>query len=161
VTLVHRGAAVRPGVKYWLKPDLENRIAEGSIACRLETAVHAFGDHEVLLRGSAGEEALPADAAYVLLGYLPELELARRAGVTLEEETSIPRCDPETGESDVPGLYVAGALQAGRFTNRIFIENSRDHGPRIVAHLARRRGREAVAAELLATVGPQVYGPRD
>jgi thioredoxin reductase (NADPH) len=162
VTIVHRGNQLRPGVKYWLKPDLENRIAEGSIDCRLETVVEGFGDGEVLVRGAAGSAAaIPADAAYVLLGYQPELELAARAGVSIEAETSIPRCDPETGESDVPGLYIAGALQAGRFTNRIFIENSRDHGPRIVAHLARRRGRAAVADELLASVGPQVYGPRE
>ncbi|HEV8630631.1 MAG TPA: hypothetical protein VGV61_09970, partial [Thermoanaerobaculia bacterium] len=105
-------------------------------------------------RTPQGRRSLPAEAAYVLLGYLPELELARRAGVTIEPETLMPRVDPETCESDVPGFYVAGTLQAGRFTNRIFIENSRDHGPRIAAHLALQRGREAVAQELLAGVGP-------
>ena len=161
VTLVHRGSELRPGVKYWLKPDLENRIAEGSIRARLRTTVESFGDREVRLRGPEGDETLRAEAAYVLLGYLPELELARRAGVTIDPETQAPSFDPETGESDVPGFYVAGTLQAGRFTNRIFIENSRDHGPRIAAHLARRRGREAAAQELLAGVGPPVYGPRD
>jgi thioredoxin reductase (NADPH) len=162
VTVVHRGAELRPGVKYWLKPDLENRIAEGSIRARLRTTVDSFGDRKVRLRGPEGqEETLRAEAAYVLLGYLPELELARRVGVAIDPDTLAPRCDPETGESDVPGFYVAGTLQAGRFTNRIFIENSRDHGPRIAAHLARRHGREAIAEELLAGVGPPVYGPRD
>ena len=161
VTLVHRGAEIRQGVKYWLKPDLQNRIAEGSIRARLRTSVVSFGDREVRLRGPEGEETIRAEAAYVLLGYLPELELARRVGVTIDPETMAPRCDPETGESDVPGFYIAGTLQAGRFTNRIFIENSRDHGPRIAAHLARRQGRPAVAEELLAGIGPPVYGPRD
>ena len=154
VTMVHRGAAFRPGVKYWLKPDLENRIAEGSIAAHLETTVEAFVDGAVEVRTPQGRKSLPADAAYVLIGYLPELDLARQVGVTLEPETLMPRVDPETCESDVPGFFVAGTLQAGRFTNRIFIENSRDHGPRIVACLARRRGDDAVAGELLAAVGP-------
>jgi len=154
VTMVHRGAAFRPGVKYWLKPDLENRIAEGSIAAHLETTVEAFVDGAVEVRTPHGRKSLPADAAYVLIGYLPELELARQVGVTLEPETLMPRVDPETCESDVPGFFIAGTLQAGRFTNRIFIENSRDHGPRIVACLARRRGDDAVAGELLAAVGP-------
>jgi thioredoxin reductase (NADPH) len=154
VTMVHRGAAFRPGVKYWLKPDLENRIAEGSIAAHLETTVEAFVDGAVEVRTPQGRKTLPADAAYVLIGYLPELELARQVGVTLEPETLMPRVDPETCESDVPGFFIAGTLQAGRFTNRIFIENSRDHGPRIVACLARRRGDDALAGELLAAVGP-------
>ncbi|HEV8242175.1 MAG TPA: NAD(P)-binding domain-containing protein [Thermoanaerobaculia bacterium] len=161
VTVIHRGAAFRPGVKYWLKPDLENRIAEGSIPALMHTTVEAFVDgHSVSspmaveVRTPEGRRSIPADAAYVLIGYLPELELARQVGVTLEPETLIPRVDPETCESDVPGFFIAGTIQAGKFTNRIFIENSRDHGPRIVACLARRRGDDAVAGELLAAVGP-------
>jgi thioredoxin reductase (NADPH) len=160
VTLVHRGPSIKPGVKYWLKPDLENRIAEGSIAACFESVVEGFADGEVLVRTPAGLRVLPADAAYVLLGYLPELELARQVGVGLDAETLVPRVDRETCESlDVPGFFVAGTLQAGRATNRIFIENSRDHGPRIVASLARRRGEEALAAELLAGVAPADRGP--
>lgn len=154
VTIVHRGPAFRPGVKYWLKPDLENRVAEGSIAAHMNTTVEAFVDGAVEVRTPEGRRSIPADAAYVLIGYLPELELARQVGVTLEPETLMPRVDPETCESDVPGFFIAGTIQAGKFTNRIFIENSRDHGPRIVACLARRRGNDAVAGELLAAVGP-------
>jgi thioredoxin reductase (NADPH) len=159
VTIVHRGPSFRPGVKYWLKPDLENRIAEGSIRALLSTTVEAFVDDAVEVRTPEGRRSLPADAAYVLLGYLPELELARQVGVTVEPETLMPRVDRETCESDVPGFFVAGTLQAGRFTNRIFIENSRDHGPRIIACLARRRGLDAMASELLAGVGPADRGP--
>jgi thioredoxin reductase (NADPH) len=154
VTIVHRGAELRPGVKYWLKPDLQNRIAEGSIAALLESSVDAFVPGAVEVSTPQGRRSLAADAAYVLVGYLPELELARQVGVTIEPDTLIPRVDRETCESDVPGFFIAGTLQAGRFTNRIFIENSRDHGPRIVACLARRRGHEALAGELLAGVGP-------
>lgn len=135
VTLVHRGAAVKPTVKYWVKPDIENRIAEGSIAARFEARVSRFSDRGVEIEGPAGPEVIPAAAAYVLIGYFPELEVVSRAGVRIDQETLVPEVDPETCESNVPGLYVAGTLLAGRDTGKIFIENSRDHGARIVRHL--------------------------
>jgi thioredoxin reductase (NADPH) len=139
VTLVHRGGALKPGVKYWLKPDIENRIEEGSIAARFHSTVEAFlPEGAVAVRTPAGRELLPAGAAYVLAGYRPDAALERRCGVELDPETLIPVHDPETCESNVPGLYVAGTLQAGRWTDRIFIENSRDHGPKIVQHLLGR-----------------------
>ena len=90
------------------------------------------------VRTPAGPEVLPAQAAYVLVGYLPDADFERRCGVEVDPETLMPPFDPETCESNVPGLYVAGTLQAGRWTDRIFIENSRDHGPKIVAHLKTR-----------------------
>ena len=136
VSIVHRGPHVKPGVKYWLKPDIENRITEGSIPARFHTCVRAFRDGEgVEVEGPNGVEILPAQAAYVLLGYLPDADFERRCGVEVDSETLIPAHDPETCESNVPGLYIAGTLQAGRWTDRIFIENSRDHGPKIVEHL--------------------------
>jgi len=153
VTVVHRDAAVKPGVKYWLKPDLENRIEEGSIAVRFGATVEGFADDGVvLLRGRHGREQMRVAAVYVLLGYLPELDLARLAGVDIDPVTLAPKVDDATCESNVPGFYVAGTLQAGRFTSRIFIENSRDHGARIVAHLLRGRGDERTARELLEQV---------
>ncbi|MGD2114571.1 MAG: NAD(P)-binding domain-containing protein [Acidobacteriota bacterium] len=151
VTLVHRRAELKPSVKYWIRPDIDNRIAEGSIDARFDSRVTAFrdGDGEsprgVEIEGptgstgspgSTGRTFIPADAVYVLIGYLPDVDLQRRAGVEVDPESFIPAFDPETCESNVPGLYIAGTLQAGRFTNRLFIENSRDHGKRIVGHLA-------------------------
>jgi bacillithiol disulfide reductase len=139
VTLVHRGPALKEGVKYWLKPDMENRIEEGSIPARFESLVQAFlPEGAIEIATPQGPEVLPAQAAYVLIGYLPDAELERRCGIEVDADTLIPSYDPETCESNVPGLYVAGTLQAGRWTNRIFIENSRDHGPKIVAHLKGR-----------------------
>lgn len=135
VTLVHRGEGPRPTVKYWVKPDVENRIAEGSIEAHFGSRVKRFEERYVFLEGPGGERRLPADAAYVLIGYLPDVELQRRCGVEVDPESLVPHHDPETCESNVPGLYIAGTLQAGRDTGRIFIENSRDHGPRIVRHL--------------------------
>ena len=139
VTLVHRGSALKPGVKYWLKPDMENRIEEGSIPALFNTVVRAFlpeGGIEVATPD--GPRVLPAQAAYVLIGYQVDADFERRCGVEVDAETLIPAHDPETCESNVPGLYVAGTLQAGRWTDRIFIENSRDHGPKIVSHLKSR-----------------------
>lgn len=139
VTLIHRGQAVKAGVKYWVKPDMENRIEEGSIPALFNTQVRAFlPEGGVELLTSEGPRVLPAQAAYVLIGYQPDADFERRCGVELDPETLIPVYDPETCESNVPGLYVAGTLQAGRWTDRIFIENSRDHGPKIVAHLKSR-----------------------
>ena len=139
VTLVHRGSGLKPTVKYWLKPDLENRIEEGAIAARFDTTVVTFRSGEVEVATPAGLQILPASAVYVLIGYRPDLALARTLGVEIDPVTEVPRCDPESCESNVPGFYIAGTLQAGRATNQIFIENSRDHGPRIVAHLLRQR----------------------
>jgi thioredoxin reductase (NADPH) len=147
VTLVHRGSGLKPGVKYWLKPDVENRIEEGSIAARFHSVVRAFradpgGTGGVVeIQTSGGVEELPAQAAFVLIGYTPDADFERRCGVELDPASLVPAYDPETCESNVPGLYVAGTLQAGRQTNLIFIENSRDHGPRIVQHLKERLGR--------------------
>lgn len=140
VSIVHRGAQMKPGVKYWLKPDVENRIAEGSIPAYFNTLVRAFRDGEgVEVEGPGGVEVLPAQAAYILTGYTPDADFERRCGVEVDPETLIPTFDPDTCESNVPGLYIAGTLQAGRWTDRIFIENSRDHGPKIVEHLKRKR----------------------
>jgi bacillithiol disulfide reductase len=138
VTLVHRGAQVKRGVKYWIKPDLENRLAEGSIAARFESRVRAFGGGELEIEGPGGTERLPADAVFVLIGYEPDADFERRCGIEVDDATLVPRFDPETCETNVPGLYVAGTIQAGRQIDKIFIENSREHAPRIVAHLRRR-----------------------
>ena len=139
VTLIHRGTGVKAGVKYWVKPDMENRIEEGSIPALFNSQVRAFlPEGGVELLTPEGPRALPAQAAYVLIGYQPDADFERRCGVEVDPETLIPVHDPETCESNVPGLYVAGTLQAGRWTDRIFIENSRDHGPKIVAHLKSR-----------------------
>ena len=139
VTLVHRGPQLKAGVKYWVKPDMENRIEEGSIPARFNTLVRAFlPEGAIELETPSGPEVIPAQAVFVLIGYTPDADFERRCGVEVDPETLIPTYDPETCESNVPGLYVAGTLQAGRWTDRIFIENSRDNGPKIVSHLKGR-----------------------
>lgn len=142
VTVVHRGEQVRDTVKYWIRPDFDNRVREGSIRALYGRRVRAFEEsHEVLLTAAgaaAREERIAADAALVLIGYRPDAELLRRCGVQVDETSLVPTFDPESCESNVPGLYVAGTLQSGLDTHRIFIDNSREHAPRIVEHLRRQ-----------------------
>lgn len=138
VLLVHRNAQVKDTVKYWLRPDFENRVSEGSIEVRYGSRVTRFVDGTVEIDTPSGMESVSADAAYVMIGYEPDTDLQAAFGVEVEPETLVPRFDLETCESNVPGVYIAGTLQAGRDTGKIFIENSRDHGVRIVRHLSER-----------------------
>ena len=147
VTLIHRGAAAKPTVKYWVRPDLENRIEEGSIAALWGSRVTGFGERTVELVREGRQESVSADAAYVLVGYAPETALLAGAGVAIDPSTGAPAFDPETCETPVPGLFVAGTVQAGRETHRIFIENSREDAPRIVERLLSRRGTSIAARE--------------
>ncbi|MEZ5333084.1 MAG: NAD(P)-binding domain-containing protein [Thermoanaerobaculia bacterium] len=139
VTMVVRKDELKQSVKYWVKPDVENRIAEGSIDALFDSEVESFADHVVRVRTPDGPRELPADAAYVLIGYDTDASLLARCGVTVDPETLVPRFDEDSCETDVPGFYVAGAVQSGRDTNRIFIDNSRDHGARIVRDVLEKR----------------------
>ncbi|MCZ6727447.1 MAG: YpdA family putative bacillithiol disulfide reductase [Acidobacteria bacterium] len=140
VTLIHRRAEIKPTVKYWVKPDMENRIAEGAIEVHFDTAVEAFEDREILATRNGESVRIAVDAAYVLIGYSIDAKLLRRCGIEVSEGDLIPSFDEATGESNVPGFYVAGAVRSGVHTNRIFIDNSREHGKAIVAHIAARLG---------------------
>jgi thioredoxin reductase (NADPH) len=141
VTLVHRGARLAESIKYWIKPDIENRIKEGAVAARFETRVVEIRPDRVVLEGPGGREELAAEGVFLLTGYHPDVELFRRAGVHVDEATLKPAHDPATLESNVPGLYVAGAVVSGRETGRIFIENGRFHGEMIVKAICARRVR--------------------
>jgi thioredoxin reductase (NADPH) len=141
VTLVHRRPRLGESIKYWIKPDIENRIKEGAVAARFETRVVEIRPDRVLLEGPGGREELAAEGVFLLTGYHPDVELFRRAGVHVDEATLKPEHDPATLESNVPGLYVAGAVVSGRETGRIFIENGRFHGEMIVKAICARRVR--------------------
>lgn len=152
VTIVHRRGHIKPSVKFWLRPDVENRIAEGSIDARFDTTVTGFYESDddtprhVRLDGPEGTSMLEVDAAYTLIGYQPDADFERRCGIALDDQSLVPAFDAETCETNVPGLYVAGTLQAGRRTDLIFIENARDHGSRIVRNLLRARRTEGAVA---------------
>jgi thioredoxin reductase (NADPH) len=144
VTMVVRAPEISQRVKYWIKPDLENRIAAGAIRALFRSRVLEITSELVRVQTPGGEEALPADAVFPLIGYEPDFKLFERCGVRLEGEARVPAHDPETLESNVPNLYLAGAILGGREVGRIFIENSRHHADRIAEAVARRA--RAVAA---------------
>ena len=152
VTIVHRAPALKSTIKYWVRPDIENRIKEGSIGARFGTIVKEIRATSIVLapclgdsgaegarafQASGPEEELPADAVYLLTGYRADAELLRHAGVTLNERDA-PVHDPETFETNVPGLFVAGGAIAGVDTGTIFIENGRFHGEKIIEVIAPR-----------------------
>ncbi|HUF48121.1 MAG TPA: YpdA family putative bacillithiol disulfide reductase [Vicinamibacterales bacterium] len=145
VTLVHRGEALGESIKYWVKPDLENRIAEGAIAARFRTRVVEITPDHVQLVGPDGERSEPADAVLLLTGYHSDPTLLESAGAALDETTGAPVHDPETFETTVPGLYVVGSCVAGTESGRIFIENGRFHGAAAVTAAARRLRRNGLA----------------
>jgi bacillithiol disulfide reductase len=141
VTLVHRGPALSSSVKYWIKPDIENRIKEGSVRALFQTRVCEIRPDRVIVAGQGGGVSadLPAEAVFLLTGYQPDTRLLRDAGVRVEPESLRPEHDPGTFETNVPGIFVAGSIVSGRDTNRTFIENGRFHGDAIVAAIRARR----------------------
>jgi thioredoxin reductase (NADPH) len=138
VTMVVRGPAISERVKYWIKPDLENRIAAGAIRAFFRSTVLEIGAEDVRIATPEGERRIPAEAIFPLIGYEPDFALFERCGIRLEGEGRIPSHDPETLESNVPGLYLAGAILGGREIGKIFIENSRHHAGIIATAIAKR-----------------------
>jgi thioredoxin reductase (NADPH) len=153
VTIVHRAPTLKDTIKYWVRPDIDNRIKEGSIAARFNTCITEIRPTSVIVRagraggagqaggageaGGTGAEEIPADAVYLLTGYRADSELMVKAGVMLNEREA-PTLNPDTFESNVPGLFVAGGAIAGVDTGTIFIENGRFHGEKIIETIAAR-----------------------
>jgi thioredoxin reductase (NADPH) len=140
VTLVHRGAALGDSIKYWVKPDIENRIKEESIAARFSTRVVAITPDDVELEGPAGRTREAADAVLLLTGYRSDTTLLRTAGADIDPVIGAPFHNPDTFESTVRDLFVIGAGIAGSQSGRIFIENGRFHGEVAVRTIAERLG---------------------
>ncbi len=132
VTLVHRTGALSASIKYWIKPDIENRIKEGAIAARLGARVMEIRARSVVITAGFGTEELSADQVFLLTGYHPDTRLLEAVGVRVDRETLVPDHDPQTMETNAKGVYLAGAIASGRHTSRIFIENGKFHGQAIV-----------------------------
>ena len=145
VTLVHRGPAISSKVKYWIKPDIENRIKNREIAACFNTVVREIAPGSVLLETPEGERRIKNDFVLALTGYHPDFDFLCALGIQLAEHTSKPVVNPETLESNVAGIYVAGVVVAGRNTSEIFIENGRYHGHQIAADLRRKLGEPSLA----------------
>jgi thioredoxin reductase (NADPH) len=140
VTLVYRGPGIPPHVKYWIKPDIENRIKNGEIKAHFNANVIEITPYTVIIETPEGPETLKNDFVFALTGYHPDFTFLEAMGVRFEGSDKLPVCDPETLESNVPGIYLAGVIVAGSRTNEIFIENGRFHGRQIAAALASKLG---------------------
>ncbi|MCA1762343.1 MAG: YpdA family putative bacillithiol disulfide reductase [Flavobacteriales bacterium] len=128
VTMVVRGDDIKQTAKYWLVPDIRNRIKEGKIKLITNTAVTAISEDHIHIQSVDGrDEKLPADFVYLLVGYLPNEALLKKCGLKPDPETLLVNFDQKTFESDVEGLYLCGTVLAGVRTEKVFIENGRDH----------------------------------
>jgi thioredoxin reductase (NADPH) len=136
VTLVHRHAELGQNIKYWVRPDIENRIRAGQITGMFDTHVTHFEPDSVWVQNKNGGLRLPARQVFVLSGYHPDFEFLIRLGIELDPQTNKPRFNLDTHESNVPGIYLAGVIIGGNKTSEIFIENGRFHGKQIAAALA-------------------------
>jgi thioredoxin reductase (NADPH) len=132
VTLIHRGPGISDSVKYWIKPNIENRIKNGEIRAYFNSRVVEIRQDSIRIATPEGEVSLKNDFVFALIGYRPDLAFLNAAGIALEPDTLRPRTNPETLESDRAGIYLAGVIVAGMHTNEIFIENGRLHG-RLIA----------------------------
>lgn len=138
VTLLVRAPAISERVKYWIKPDLENRIRAGSIGAFFDARIVEITPDAVRIETPPGPESVPADTVFPLIGYEPDFALFERCGVRLEGVQKVPAHDGETLESNVPGLYLAGAILGGTDVGHIFIENSRHHAAWIARSIEER-----------------------
>lgn len=136
VTMVIRKGEINDRVKYWVKPDVENRIAEGSIKAYFYSEIVEITENEVILNTPDGEVLVEADFVLALTGYRPDLDFLRSAGVNINEGLNcVPQYNPETMQTNVDGLFLAGVVCGGLETHKWFIENSREHAALIVSEI--------------------------
>jgi thioredoxin reductase (NADPH) len=143
VTLVHRGPSIHRHVKYWILPDIENRIKNGEVAAYFDSRVVRIDLDTVTLATPGGEVAIPNDFVFAMTGYHPDFDFLASLGVRIEGRDRKPVFDAKSLESNVPGIYLAGVIVAGDRTHEIFIENGRFHGHQIADDLRSRQPRLA------------------
>ncbi len=139
VTLIHRREKIGDRVKYWVVPDIENRIKSGEIRALFGSTVCDIRPESILVKTPKDVCEIPNDFTFILTGFQPDAEQLRQFGVNVDPETLVPQLDPKTLESNVPGLYIAGSAVAGRNNNAVFVENGRAHGALIVASIQATR----------------------
>ncbi|HMH23149.1 MAG TPA: YpdA family putative bacillithiol disulfide reductase [Puia sp.] len=140
VTMVIRGEGIGPRVKYWVKPDIENRIKEGSIMAYTHSTLLAIREKEVDIQTPEGKKTIPNDYVIALTGYKPSFDFLRKAGIRLSDDEKLqPFYDPATMETNVKNLYLAGVVCGGMNTHIWFIENSREHASLIIKSILKKR----------------------
>lgn len=132
VTLVVRGSEISQRVKYWVRPDILNRIKEGSIKVYFNSHLKAIRELEVDVETPEGITTIPNDFVMAMTGYRPNFEFLKKLGIELTDDKYIPHYNPETMETNLPGLYLAGVVCGGLDTHLWFIENSRVHAEMII-----------------------------
>lgn len=144
VTLVHQFSTLDKTAKYWIVPDLENRIKEGAIHAIFDAKVTSIEADKVWVQqhGKAEVQELSADFVFLMTGYRPDADFLRRVGVNLQGDALIPEMNKDTFETNVKGVYVAGSVVGGEETAKIFIENGREHGKTIIEHIVKTRTKE-------------------
>ena len=135
VTLTHFGPHFDKKIKPWVLPDFENRVKEASIAVRWNSRVTRIDPDSVSIVSDGAVSKLPATRVYLMTGFAPNVQLLRDMGLPIDEKTGIPQHDPATLETAIPGLFIAGVVVAGYDANKVFIENGRFHGDKIVARI--------------------------
>ena len=147
VTLVHRHPQLKPSIKYWVqarhRESHQGRLGQRAVQ---HEASWKFSRRRSIVERDGAKEEIPADAVFLLTGYHPDCDLYRRAGIRLHRETMSPEFNPDTFETNVPGVFLAGGAICGRDTSNIFIENGRFHGETIIKVIAERLGKRAAVA---------------
>jgi thioredoxin reductase (NADPH) len=140
VTIIHFAPALDPNIKPWVRPEIEARLREGVIAARFRSRIVEIRPESVLVHGEETDavEEIANDRVLAMTGYTPDGRLLRALGVAFDDVTGIPHHDPDSMETNVPGVFIAGVLAAGFDANKVFIENGRGHGERIVRAIAER-----------------------
>jgi thioredoxin reductase (NADPH) len=129
-------------VKYWVKPDIENRISEGSIKAYFNSAIEEIREKEVLIKTPEGTISLENDWVIAMTGYQPDLDFLRNTGVHLSADGVMkPEVDETTYQTNIPDLYLAGVICGGLNTHRLFIENSREHAEKIIEAFCEKTNR--------------------
>ena len=137
VTMIIRGNAIGERVKYWVKPDIENRIKEGSVKAYFNSTVEAIRENEIDILTPEGKITIANDFVIAATGYQPDLKFLEQAGIELSnDEVRCPVVNPDNHETNVSGMYLAGVICGGLNTHRLFIENSREHAKKIIADIA-------------------------
>ena len=139
VTMIVKEDKLKEGVKYWVRPDIENRIAEGTIKAYFNSEVTEIREHEVVVSTQHGKLTLENDFVFAMTGYHADLNFLKKIGIELSDDDSlIPKFNPETHETNVKNLYLAGVVCGGIDTSKYFIENSRDHAEKIFRSISRK-----------------------
>lgn len=140
VTMIVREDKLKDSVKYWVKPDIENRIKEGSIKAFFNSTVKEIKEEEIIINSHEGLKSIPNDFVFAMTGYHPDYNFLFEAGIKFtSDENKVPQFNPDTFETNVEGLFLAGVVCGGMETNKWFIENSRDHAEKIFNHIKNKK----------------------